>query len=145
MIKHKKIVISVLTGVGIIATISTVAFVQSRDIKLEKIYKKNSKLNYICVNISGAIAFPGTYYLKPNTTLKQLLMIVHPSNNANLKVHDLNKVLVNNSKIKIVAFNSDNKENVSSRNFQIKINLNTIKEFSELKIDGVNKTILQKI
>lgn len=95
---------------------------------------KNQQEEYITINISGAIFFPGEYTIIKNSLISDILKIAKPKSGANLKNIDLNNKIEKNNYKLYIPYKKD-----------AKIFITEIKNATDLVNLGIRKNISIKI
>lgn len=95
---------------------------------------KNLQEEYITINISGAIFFPGEYTIIKNSLISDILKITKPKSGANLKNIDLNNKIEKNNYKLYIPYKKD-----------AKFFITEIKNVTDLVNLGIRKNISIKI
>lgn len=135
--KIKKILIIILTAIGIIGSISTIGFLQNRNISINKNINKNN--NNVAVVVKGNVKFPDTYYVEKGTKIKDVLNIANLLNDSDISNIELEKQIYLNETIYVKKTNNLNV------NRESKIYLNDLINNQNIYIKGISSNIIKEI
>ncbi|VEU75680.1 Uncharacterised protein [Mycoplasmopsis maculosa] len=134
--KIKKILIIILTAIGIIGSISTIGFLQNRNISINKNINKN---NNVAVVVKGNVKFPDTYYVEKGIKIKDVLNIANLLNDSDISNIELEKQIYLNETIYVKKTNNLNVGRES------KIYLNDLINNQNIYIKGISSNIIKEI
>lgn len=146
IIKYKKYIITLV--IVILSIISIIMQEKNRQDSINKNSQDISKMeNKIAVYVTGAVKNPGVYYLDIGSRLDNLLDICGGVlENADIKNINLAKKLSDSDKIDIPVIKEESLEDEDIEDDENgKININTASETELMTLNGIGKSIAQKI